>query len=130
MRNTHPNLYKTYMTFAVASISSGLNFIFLTPAFMPLSTDKWLIGLIFLGPGIVKLMLLLFGVNHLWLRTAMAVTVGIYTFWSMLLTYDFFDRSLTSLQLPIFVITLAILGFWWLVEPMVNPATEKNGNGK
>lgn len=129
MKNTHPNLYKTYLTYAVLSIALGLNFFFLTPAFMPFQLDKFRVGLPFLGCGIIKLMLLLFNSRNKWLRLSMALSVFIYTFWAGALTFDFFDRSLTSMQLPIFVLGLAALGYFLLIEPATNPATEKNGNG-
>lgn len=130
MRDTHPTLYKTHMTFAVGSILSGLNFLFLTPAFMPLSIDKWPVGLIFLGCGIVQLTLLLLSrTRPFLLKASMALTVFIMMFWAGALTYDFFDRSLTSMQLPIFVLELAVIALWQFIEPLLNPATAKNGNG-
>lgn len=131
MRNTHPNLYRTQMTLALLSIGLGFNFIILTPAFMPLTLPKEPIGLIFLGCGWPSLALLIFSPpGHMWLRVSMALSVAIYTFWAGALIYDFFDRSLTSLQLPLFTMGIAAIGFWWLIEPMINPATEKNENGK
>lgn len=128
MRQTHPNLFETYRTLAVISIASGLNLFFLTPAFMPLSLDKWIVGIFFLSCGIGQAAFLWINPkDHIWLMVSMAFTVGVYTFWAGALTYDFFDRSLTSLQLPIFVIGLARLALIFLTEPFTNPATEKNG---
>lgn len=125
MRNAHPNLYLTYMAYALLSIALGLNFLFLTPTFMPLDIDKWPIGLAFLSCGFVKLALLLFSSNHTWLRSVMALTVAMFAFWAGMTTFDFFRLSQTSLQLPLTYMGLAALGFLLLTEPFINPATEK-----
>lgn len=131
MRTTHPNLYKTYVAYAVLSIALGLNFLFLTPAFRPLETPGWAIGSIFLGCGLIKLTLLLLSTNHARLRLSMALSVVIYSFWAGALTFDFFRLSQTSLQLPLTYAGLAALGVLLLLEPFTNPATEQNGhNGK
>lgn len=125
MRDTHPNLYKTYMAFAVLSIALGLNFLFLTPAFMPLDIPEWLIGLTLLGCGLSKLTLLILNSHMTLLRSSMALSVAIYSFWAAALTFDFFRLSQTSLQLPICYMGLAALGLVLLAEPFTNPATGK-----
>lgn len=132
LKNTHPNLWKTYMLYALLSIVLGLNFLFLTPTFMPLDIPKWPIGLTFLGCGLIKLVLLLVNSKNLWLRFSMAQSVGIYSFWAGALTVDFFRLSQTSMQLPLTFMGLAGLGFLLLIEPFINPATAINGikNGK
>lgn len=131
MRQAHPNLYLGYLTCIAVSVASGLNLIILTPPFMPISIDKWLIGMVFLSVGLIELALLLRGpANRNWLRASMALTVLIYLFWAVLLTYDWYDRSLTSLQLPVWVIGGAAWSCWLLREPFKNPASAKlNGNG-
>lgn len=123
LKDLHPTLYKTYLLFAVLSIALGLNFYYLTPPFMPLSVPKEPVSLVFLGCGVIKLMLLLIKSKHSWLRLSMATSVAIYTFWAIALTADFFLRSQTSLQLPIFVMGLAALGGLLLLEPFINPVT-------
>lgn len=130
MRKTHPNLYRTYFVYAVLSIALGLNFIFLTPTFMPLDMPKWPVGLLFLGCGVIKLAFLLTNSHSSWLRLSMALSVFIYSFWSGLLTFEFFRLSQTSLQLPLTYIGLAALGFLLLTEPFSNPATSTEANGK
>lgn len=127
MRDTHPNLWKTYLAYAVLSIALGLNFLFLTPTFMPLEVPKWPIGLLLLGCGIVKLALLSRKSSNGWLRRSMALAVAIYLFWALALTYDFFRLDMTSMQLPLTYIGLATLGALLLLEPFINPAT---ANGK
>lgn len=134
MRNTHPNLYKWYLIYAGTSIALGLNFLYLTPTFMPLDVPKEPIGLAFLGCGIVKLGLLLLNwvplVTYMrtWLRFSMSVSVVLYSFWAGAATFDFFRLHQTSLQLPLTYVGLAALGFAILLEPFINPATTKNGN--
>lgn len=123
MRNTHPNLYKTYVTYALLSIALGLNFLFLRPAFMPLDMPRWPIGLVFLGCGVSKLLALMLPSPHVLLRLSMSLSVAIYTFWGGLLTFEFVRLSQTSLQLPLTYIGLAVLGVILLTEPLVNPAT-------
>lgn len=125
MRNSHPNLYKTYITYATLSIALGLNFLFLTPTFMPLDISKWIIGLILLGCGVLKLSMLLLNYPTKWLRLSMALSVAIYTFWAGALTFDFVRFTQTSMQLPLAYIGLAVLGFILLTEPVSNPATKK-----
>lgn len=127
MRDTHPNLWKTYLAYAVLSIALGLNFLFLTPTFMPLDIPEWLIGLTLLACGVFKLDLLLLNSHNKWLRLSMALSVFIYSFWAVATTYDFFRLSQTSMQLPLTYMGLAVLGFLLLLEPAINPAT---ANGK
>lgn len=127
MRNTHPNLWKTYMAFAVLSMALGLNFLFLTPTFMPLDVPKWPIGIALMGCSLIKLALLLLNGSNKQLRLSMSLSVLIYSFWAVATTYDFFSRSLTSMQLPLTYMGLAALGFLLLLEPAINPAT---ANGK
>lgn len=126
MKDTHPKLFRDYVIFAVGSILLGLNMFLLTPAFMPLSLDKWVVGLVFLGCGVIKTLILIFGrSNHKWLRLSMSLSVLIYSSWAVFTTYDFFASSLTSLQLPIFCLIVALLGLSSLPEPFTNPATGK-----
>lgn len=123
MRKTHPYLYKSCMTIAILSIGLGLNFWFLTPAFMPLKIPKELVAPIFFICGVIKLGLLLFSHNRTYLRLSMALSIVIYLFWAIATTYDFFARSLTSLQLPMFVTGVAVLGLWQLLARFTEPAT-------
>lgn len=129
MKDHHPNLYNMYMVYAVLSIAMGLNFIFLNPSFDPFGVPKEVVGATFLGCGVTKASLLLWVRSATMLRLSMALSVAIMSFWSGVLTVDFFLRSLTSLQLPLTYIGLAVLGFLLIVEPFTNPATERaNGD--
>lgn len=130
LRETHPNLYRTYLVYAAASIALGLNFILLTPTFMPLDMPKWPVGLLFFGCGVSKLALLLTNSHNSWMRASMALSVFIYFFWGGILTFEFFRLSQTSLQLPLTYIALAALGILLLTEPFSNPATSTETNGQ
>lgn len=133
MRKTHPTLFILYVIYTVALLALGFNFIFLTPAFMPLSIDntKWAIGLVFLGCGFLDLVLLLVN-SYLTpryedtmrplLRFSMALSAITYGFWAVATTFDFFDRSQTSMQLPIYCALAAAFGFVLLTVPFTNPA--------
>lgn len=123
MRNTHPFLYLAYAVYAVVlSIPLGLNMIFLTPAFMPLGIDKWWVGLAFLAEGLIKLVFLIRNRPDDWLRSSMGITIFVYLFWAAATTYDFFDRSLTSLQLPIFCAGVAASAVVLLAQGFTSPA--------
>lgn len=138
MNTTHPNLWKFYMLYALGSIGLGLNFLFLTPTFMPLDVPKWPIGLALLGCGLVKLTLLLITWDVLvlnvstysGLRTSMLLSVIIYSFWAVAIITDFFrlvvfgDERM-SLQLPLVYLIAAAAGGIFLTEPFSNPAMKK-----
>lgn len=123
MRHTHPNLYLAYAAFALLSIALGLNFFFLTPAFMPLSIPEYWIGSILLICGVTKGAALITNRPPDLVRASMALTVIIYSFWAGALAFDFFRLSQTSLQLPLTYAGLAALGLVLLREPYTNPAT-------
>lgn len=136
MRNSHPVLYKVYLAYALGSIALGLNFIFLTPTFMPLDFPKEPIGIAFMSCGGSKLMFLLLSeifpttYINMWLRLSMMISVIIFGFWATALIIDFFRLSQTSMQLPLMYILAAVLGALLLLEPFINPATANGKNGK
>jgi hypothetical protein len=131
LSQTHPNLYKAFMVYALISLALGANFIFLKPTFDPLNIPKGLIGAIFVGLGVIKLLLLNVYHSLRLLRLVMAIAIGVMLFWTGALTLDFFKLGQTSLQLPLTYLGLSVLGMPLLVEPSVNPLTDKNGiNGE
>lgn len=126
MRKTNPTTWQKLFVFAVLSTALGLNFIFLTPTFMPFDMPKWPIGLLLVGCGVAKLTLLLVnGSPVIWIRSSMALTVSIYSFWGAILTFEFFRLDQTSLQLPLTYIALALLGVLLLMDPFSNPPPPK-----
>jgi predicted membrane channel-forming protein YqfA (hemolysin III family) len=127
LSQSHPNLYKAFTAYALISLALGLNFIFLKPTFDPLGVPKGLIGAIFLALGSTKLLLLNVYRSLRLLRLVMAMAIGVMLFWTGALTLAFFKLGQTSLQLPITYLGLSILGMPLLVEPSVNPITDKNG---
>lgn len=130
MRLSHPILWKQYLVYALVSLALGVNFIIATPAFMPLSTPKFPVGLPFVGCGLLLLVFLVpLKSDHNWLRRFMALTLGIFLFWAGALTVDFVRLSQTSMQLPICYIGLLAWGYFLLEEPPINPATAKLDTG-
>lgn len=118
------------MVYSLACISLGLNFLFLNPTFNPLDIPKWTIGAIFTLLGLSELIFLNVPVDNTRktiVRILMALIIGVMFFWAGALTIDFFERSQTSLQLPITYLVIAFLGIATLLEPTVNPITNKNG---
>jgi hypothetical protein len=127
MRQTHPNLYKAYTSYALISAALGLNFLFLHPTFDPLGIPKDVMGVIFLALGGSKLLLLNVAHNTTAIRGVMALGIAVMLFWASALTIEFFLRSQTSLQLPITFFGLALLGIPIILEPPANPLTNTNG---
>lgn len=126
MRKTNPTTWLRLMIFALLSIALGLNFIFLTPTFMPFDMTKWPIGILLVGCGVLKLTLLLVNSSPImWVRASMAMSVVIYSFWGTILTIEFFRLDQTSLQLPLTYIGLSALGILLLSEPFANPPPPK-----
>lgn len=107
MRDTHPTLWHFYLLYALLSMGLGLNFIFLTPAFMPLGIDKLVAGLAFCMCGLVKVGLLAGNAPNNLARLSMTVSVFLYGFWAAASTHDFFALDQTSLQQPILYVGLA-----------------------
>jgi hypothetical protein len=131
LSRTHPNLYKAFTVYALISLALGFNFIFLKPTFDPLNIPKGLIGVIFVGLGMTKLILLNVYRDLRLLRLVMAIAIGVMLFWTGALTLAFFKLGQTSLQLPLTYLGLSVLGMPLLVEPPLNPLTDKNGiNGE
>lgn len=126
MRNDHPSLYLGYMIAAACMIGQGLNFLFRTPAFMPLGTDKWIVGVTFLGFGLLHLALLLFRSDkpehRPALRMQMTGIVFIILGWAAFLTIDAIRLSQTSFQLPYAYIIIAGFASVFLAMPFTNPA--------
>jgi len=125
VRKTDPSQWRRYLGFAVLSLSLGLNFIFLTPAFLPLGIPSYLVGLAFGGSGVAQLTILTFTASGKAIRLSMAVTLCTYIFWAAALTFDYVRFSQTSMQLPMMYIALAGLGFLLLEEPFASSRTDK-----
>jgi hypothetical protein len=128
LSQTHPNLYGALMVVAVANAALGLNFIFLKPSFNPLGIPKGPTGAVFLILGVGQAILL--NLRYLWARrVAVSAGVAVRFFWFVALFVAFFTEKQTSLQLPIFVLEAVGVAYFLVLEPYINPVTDKNGNG-
>lgn len=124
IRKRHPNLYYLITVFCFMNIALGFNFFFTTPTFDPLHIPKWAIGTIFMAVGVSKLFFLNVSRNLKVLRALMAFCVALLFFWGLANTQQFFAGR-SSLQLPLLYLALSFLQFPVLIEPAVNPVTEK-----
>lgn len=129
LRDSHPNLYNAIMVYGVLMIALGLNFILLTPAFDPLGISKYIFGVVFVGIGLCKLVVLNFYRSPALVRLVVAVNVSVLFFFGGLLVAGFFQLGQTSLQLPITYFGLALIELPLLREPWLNPVTEKINDG-
>lgn len=123
LRYSHPNLFKSIITFACINIGLGLNFLLTNPTFNPYGIDKTIIGMIFLGLGLGKIVSLLVVYNMKAIRILMALEVAFMVFWGIGSSITFFQGR-TSLQLFVLYIGIAVSETFLLLEPVVNPMTE------
>lgn len=122
LRKTHPNLYRSIMTFAAVSIGLGLNFWLANPTFNPYNIQKEIVGSIFLSLGLGKVIFLNFWRNLWMVRTIMGTEVAFMMFWGVGTTITFFQGK-TSLQLFCLYVGLSVFEVWLLLEPFANPLT-------
>lgn len=124
IRKSHPNLYYTIMIIAFVCIAEGFNFLFSTPTFKPYDISNDLIGSVFLILGVSKIVFLNLYRNLLLARVVVALSSGFLLFWGITNTQQFFLGK-ASLQLPIFIVGLALVQLRTLSEPSVQPMTMK-----
>lgn len=123
IRSTHPNLYRSLMTFAVINIGLGLNFLFANPTFNPYGIDKMIVGWVFLALGLAKLIFLNFSRNLKIVRFLLTCEVIFMLFWGVGSSITFFQGK-TSLQLFVLYTGLSVLELFLLIEPAINPISE------
>lgn len=125
LRFSHLFLYRCIMTFAATSIGLGLNFLFTNPTFNPYNIPKELVGIVFLVLGVSKVVFLNFIYSLRIVRFTMAAEVGFIVFWGIGTSITYFQGK-TSLQLfVLYVILFALLEIWAMMEPVINPVTER-----
>lgn len=124
IRESHPNMYRVLMIIAVMSIALAINLYFTKPTFTPYSLSNVLIASIFLGLGVSQVILLNLYRNLRMVRLTTAFSVSFMMFWGVSNTQQSFAGK-ASFQLPILLISLAILQIPLLVEPVANPLTKK-----
>lgn len=127
IRLTHPTMYYSIMVFGLIYVGQGINFLFTNPTFNPYQIPYGYIGVLFLTLGILKIILLNFVRNLVWLRIIMAIEVAVACWWGFGGSITYF-RGQTSLQLPILYVGLSALEMLWLMEPYLNPLTKKDSS--
>jgi hypothetical protein len=120
-------MYWTFTIYALITLALGLNFVFLKPTFNPLNIPKGVAGATFLAVGVAQLVLLNLYRSIRLLRLSVAVGITVMLFWMGALFLDFIKLGQTSLQLPITYLGMSALVMPMLVEPPVNPLTDRNG---
>lgn len=124
IRKTHPNLYWLVTILAVTDIALGLNFIFLNPTFPIYAGPNDLWGGIFLVVGFSKLVSLNLYRRLRLVRAIMAFEVTYMMFLALGTTQPFIE-GVGSLQLPIVYVSLSAIQIPLLLEPFINPWTDK-----
>jgi hypothetical protein len=124
LRLSHPNLYRSFMTFALISIGLGFNFIFAKPTFNAYDIPKLWIGIVFLSFGISKIFFLNILYNLKIVRILMSLSVAFKIFWGVGTSLTFFTGQ-TSLQLFVLYVGLAMLELFMLIEPSFNPMSSR-----
>lgn len=124
VRKSHPNLYYSLMLYAIASVALGINFLVFTPTFLVYHLPNVVWSIVFLTLGIGKIVLLNFYRNARLLRLFLAAAVAFFLFFSVGTAEPFFEGK-GSLQLPILYVMFAFLQVPLLMEPFINPWTQR-----
>lgn len=128
IRRTHPNLYRSIITFAIITIALGLNFLLIKPAFNQYSLSQ-VMAVVFFGSGVALIVLLNFLRSLRTLRWVMAFTVTSLCLYGGALTVYAYQTGKTSYQLPICYFGFTALLFLLLIEPASNPLNRKRRSG-
>lgn len=124
IRNTHPALYRSIMTLATMSVLLAANFWTSTPTFNPFGFNKNVIGGIFFTLGASQLLFLNVLHDLRKVRLILAVSLSFFMFWGLSNTQQAFAGK-ASFQLPILLVSFAVLHLPLLVESPVNPMTRR-----
>lgn len=128
IRLSHPNLYRSIMTFALMDIGLGMNFLLTNPTFNAYGLDKVVPGVIFFTLGFSKVVFLNFSRNLKIVRILMTAEIIFMIIWGVGTSITFFQGR-TSLQLFVLYVGFAVLETFLLIEPIVNPLSEVKKNG-
>jgi hypothetical protein len=124
--DTHPAMYRTIRSVSILNVCLAINFWVWTPAFKPFNIPNELVGVIFFVLGVSQLIFLIFVPNLLMTRRLLGGFVFFNLVWGVLNAQQWYDGP-ASLQLPLYIVGLAVVIRPWITEPAVNPMTEKNG---
>lgn len=124
IRKSHPTLYRSIMALALMRVALAFNFWFARPTFTPYGIHKNWAGIVFVALGLSQLVFLhLFrDVNKI--RLVLALSGAVMLVWGLVNTQQFFAGN-ASLQLPILYVGIAALQLVLLLEPIVNPMSER-----
>lgn len=124
VRKTHPGLYHSITTLAVMNVALAVNFWFSNPTFNPYGISKNIIGVVFCLLGVSQLIFLNVFRDLRMVRILLAASISFMFFWGLSNSQQFFNGK-ASLQLPILYLAISILQIPLLVEPPVNPMTQR-----
>lgn len=125
IRKTHPNMYRFLMVIALMSTALAVNLYLTTPTFKPYGIEKEVIASIFLVLGFSQLVLLNLCHNLKLVRLTMAISIAFMLFWGGSNSQQAFAGK-ASFQLPILLVSLALLQLPLLIEPASNPMTSSS----
>lgn len=125
IRATHPALYRSILILLIMSVALAVNFWFSNPTFSPLGIPKNVVGVIFALLGGSQFLFLNVFHNLRMVRLILAISLSWFCFWGLINTIQFIAGN-ASLQLPILYVFLAVLHAPLLVEPPVNPVTQRD----
>lgn len=124
LRKSNPTFYHLIMVLSLGRVALALNFWLYKPTFQPYGIHKAWAGAVFCALGVSQLVFL-----HLWrdirkIRLVLATSAAVLMVWGLVNTQQWFAGK-ASLQLPIVYVVIAVVQIILLVEPPVNPMTEK-----
>lgn len=124
IHKTHPNLYYGMMILSVMRVLLAVNFWTSSPTFNPFSINKHYVGIVFFVIGFSQLVFLNLYRNLHWIRRIQTLSLVVLIMWGMGNMQQSFAGK-ASFQLPIFCIGLALLHIPMILEPPINPMTER-----
>lgn len=124
LRKSHPTLYHSIMTLSLMRVALALNFWFARPTFTPYGIHKNWAGAVFVVLGLMQLLFLHVFRDLRLIRFVLAASGAVILVWGLVNTQQFFAGN-ASLQLPILYVAIAALQIGLLLEPPLNPITER-----
>lgn len=125
LRKSNPELWYSILTSGCSSVLLLLNFWLFTPTFTPYGISKNFAGIAFGLVGLALLTSLIIVRNLRVMRIMLTVSFIWTAFWGGFNTQQW-AAGKASLQLPIVLITLAVLQIIMLISPPTNPYAEKD----
>lgn len=124
IRKSHPTLYHAIMTLALARVALALNFWFSRPTFTPYGIHRYIAGIVFFALGASQLLFLHLLRDLRKIRLVINLSGGVMLLWGLVNMQQSFQGK-ASFQLPIMFVMAAVLQYVLLIEPPVNPMSER-----